>query len=82
MLYEVITDVTNESITKKLELIPEKVIISDTQERYEPETSDTVFVVHGHDDEAKVSVRITSYNVCYTKLLRISWMARWMIWRC
>jgi predicted nucleotide-binding protein len=47
---------TLESIIERLELIPEKVIISETQERYEPETSDTVFVVHGHDDEAKVSV--------------------------
>jgi predicted nucleotide-binding protein len=45
-----------ESIIEKLELIPEKVTISGPQERCEPEISDTVFVVHGHDDEAKVSV--------------------------
>ena len=45
-----------ESIIEKLDLIPEKVSSSVSQERYEPEISDTVFVVHGHDEEAKVSI--------------------------
>ena len=45
-----------ESIVEKLELIPEKVTDSVLQERYEPEISDTVFIVHGHDEEAKISV--------------------------
>jgi hypothetical protein len=45
-----------ESIIEKLELIPEKVTHTVSQEKHEPEISDTVFVVHGHDEEAKVSV--------------------------
>jgi predicted nucleotide-binding protein len=49
-------DETNESPTKEPEVIPEKVIISKAQERYEPEISDTVLVLHGHDDKSKVSV--------------------------
>lgn len=45
-----------ESIIEKLELIPEKIAPTVSQEKYEPEILDTVFVVHGHDEEAKVSV--------------------------
>jgi predicted nucleotide-binding protein len=45
-----------ESITKRLEFIPEKVIISETQERYKPGISNTVVAVHGHDDEVNDSI--------------------------
>ncbi len=45
-----------ESVIEKLELIPEKLTDSVPQEKYEPEISDTIFIVHGHDDEAKISV--------------------------
>jgi predicted nucleotide-binding protein len=48
-------DETNKSTTEKPGSIPKKVIISKAKEKYEPE-SDTVIVVHGHDDESKVSV--------------------------
>jgi len=44
-----------ESIIERLELIPEKIIISEAQERYGPE-SDTLFVVHGEDDETNESI--------------------------
>jgi predicted nucleotide-binding protein len=49
-------DATNESTIQEPEVIPEKVIISKAQERHEPEISNTVLVVHGHDDKFKVSV--------------------------
>ena len=48
-------DETNKSTTEKPESIPKKVIISKAQEKDGPE-SDTVILVHGHDDESKVSV--------------------------
>lgn len=44
-----------ESITKRLEFIPEKIRISKTQERENPEISDTVSVVHDENDEANES---------------------------
>jgi predicted nucleotide-binding protein len=40
-----------ESITKRLEFIPEKGIISETQEKNEYRIPDTVFVAHGEDDK-------------------------------
>lgn len=45
-----------ESIIEKLELIPEKITDPVPQEKYEPDSSSTIFVVHGHDDAAKISV--------------------------
>ena len=45
-----------ESIIKRLKFIPEKVRISETQERDDPGISDAVFVVHGDNDEANESI--------------------------
>ena len=30
--------------------------------------------IEGEDGKCEVEIRITSYNVCYTKLLRDSWV--------
>jgi len=45
-----------ESIIKRLEFIPEKVIISETQEKNEHRISDTVFVVPGDNDGDNESI--------------------------
>jgi len=42
-----------ESIIKRLEFIPEKIIISETQEKYETGKSDTVLAAHALDDKDK-----------------------------
>ena len=42
-----------ESIIKRLEFIPEKIIISETQQRYETGKSDTVLAAYGLDDKDK-----------------------------
>lgn len=47
---------TLELIIERLELIPEKVVISQTQKRHEPEITDTVSTDHDQDDEADESV--------------------------
>ena len=45
-----------ESIIEKLELIPEKITDPAPQEKNRPDSSSTVFIVHGHDDTAKISL--------------------------
>jgi predicted nucleotide-binding protein len=47
---------TVEPIVERPELIPEEVIISKDQESHKPVKSDTVFIIHGHDEDAKISV--------------------------
>ncbi len=44
-----------ESIIKRLEFIPEKIIKSETQEKIKHRISDTIPVVHGEDDETNKS---------------------------
>ena len=44
-----------ESIIKRLEFIPEKIIKSETQEKIKHRISDTISVVHGEDDETNKS---------------------------
>ena len=95
MLYEVITPESfaeeTQNFVHDMRNIP-KVNGWDNQLRNEPELviayeRKWLFLLgafHGLECDVVTHLggaRITSYNVCYTKLLRPRWTARWQ-WRC